>query len=369
MRLTRTLPAALATLTLACGSSNGNPASGGRPYRVGVADRGAVHVTIEETGLVEPERQIVVKSPISGVARRLFVQEGDSVVTGQLMATIVPDIAQANQLARLQSEISAAEIAVANLRREYARAQELSERSLLSDAEVDAVRTELEQAENRHAAAREQLRLMEASGVEAAGESQSARITAPTSGVVILRGVEEGETVVGGTSTFGGGTELFTIADLSTLLIQAAVNEVDIGKVARGDTVAITVDAFPGDTARGVVRLVPPAARQQERVRVFDVEIEVRGGQGILRPGMTANVRIAGPSRDDVVRVPVEAVFLPEGQAIVYRLVDGEPQATPITLGLSDLVYVEIVDGLAPGDSVALEDPVEAERRARLRGR
>jgi HlyD family secretion protein len=369
MLLTRTLPTAVATLTLACGSSNGNPASGDRPYRVGAADRGAVRVTIEETGLVEPERQIVVKSPISGVARRLLVREGDSVVTGQLMATIVPDIAQANQLARLQSEISAAEIAVANLRRGYMRAQELSQRSLMPDAEVDAVRTELEQAENRHAAAREQLRLMEASGVEAEGESQSARITAPASGVVILRGVEEGETVVGGTSTFGGGTELFTIADLSTLLIQAAVNEVDIGKVARGDTVAITVDAFPGDTARGVVRLVPPAARQQERVRVFDVEIEVRGGQGILRPGMTANVRIAGPSRDDVVRVPVEAVFLPEGQPIVFRLVDGEPQATPITLGLSDLVYVEIVDGLAPGDSVALEDPVEAERRARLRGR
>jgi RND family efflux transporter MFP subunit len=341
MLLTRTLPTAVATLTLACGSSNGNPASGDRPYRVGAADRGAVRVTIEETGLVEPERQIVVKSPISGVARRLLVREGDSVVTGQLMATIVPDIAQANQLARLQSEISAAEIAVANLRRGYMRAQELSQRSLMPDAEVDAVRTELEQAENRHAAAREQLRLMEASGVEAEGESQSARITAPASGV----------------------------ADLSTLLIQAAVNEVDIGKVARGDTVAITVDAFPGDTARGVVRLVPPAARQQERVRVFDVEIEVRGGQGILRPGMTANVRIAGPSRDDVVRVPVEAVFLPEGQPIVFRLVDGEPQATPITLGLSDLVYVEIVDGLAPGDSVALEDPVEAERRARLRGR
>ena len=369
MLLRHTLPTALAALTLACGSSSGNSAAADRPYRVGAADRGAVRVTIEETGLVEPERRIVVKSPISGVARRLLVEEGDSVRTGQLMATIVPDIAQANQLARLQSEITGAGIEVANLRREYARAAELLERSLASDAAVEALRTQLEQAENRHAAAQEQLRLMEASGVQATGESQSARITAPASGVVILRGVEEGETVVGGTSTFGGGTELFTIADLSTLLIDAAVNEVDIGKVARGDTVAITVDAFPGDTARGVVRLVPPAARQQERVRVFDVEIEVRGGQGILRPGMTANVRIAGPSRDDVVRVPVEAVFLPEGQPTVYRLVGGEPQATPVTLGLSDLVYVEIVDGLAAGDSVALEDPAEAVRRARLRGR
>ena len=69
--------------------------------------------------------------------------------------------------------------------------------------------------------------------------------------------------------------------------------------MAAGDTVVITVDAFPDDTAAGVVRLVPPAARQQDRVRVFDVEIVVTAGFAILRPGMTANVRIAGPTAQD----------------------------------------------------------------------
>ena len=63
-----------------------------------------------------------------------------------------------------------------------------------------------------------------------------------------------------------------------------------------------------------------------------------------------------------------EAVFLPEGKPIVHKLVGGQPEVTLVTLGLSDLVFVEIVEGLAAGDSVALEDPVEAARRARLRG-
>lgn len=351
-----------------CGAASRGEAGGGFPFRLGVADRGAVRVTIEESGVVEPERQIVVKSPISGVVRHLHVREGASVRTGQLLATIVPDIAQANALAQLRSELNAAEIDVANLRREHERSQELAAQSLISDVDVEARRVAFEQAQNRLAAARERLRLIEESGVQATDRTQSARIAAPSHGVVIVRGVEEGETVVGGTSAFGGGTELFTIADLSTLLINAAINEVDIGKVAAGDTVAITVDAFPGDTARGVVRLVPPAARQQERVRVFDVEIEVRDGHGILRPGMTANVRIAGPSRDDVVRVPVEAVFVVEGRPIVHKVAGGETTRTPVSLGLSDLVFVEILDGLAAGDSVALEDPIEAARRARLRG-
>ncbi len=360
--------AALTAAVAACSSANGGERSQAYPFKVGIADRGAIRVTIEETGVVEPERQIVVKSPISGVVRRLHVREGDSVRAGQRLATIVPDIAQANSLAQLRSEISAAEISVTNLAREYERAQELETRSLISEADVETSRVAYEQAENQLRAVREQLRLMEESGVQATDEEQSARIAAPSAGVVILRGVEEGETVVGGTSAFGGGTELFTIADLSTLLIRAAINEVDIGKVTRGDIVTITVDAFPGDTALGVVRLVPPAARQQDRIRVFDVEIEVREGVRILRPGMTANVRIAGPTRDDVVRVPVEAVFFVGGRPIVHKLTAGETQETPVTLGLSDLTHVEITEGLAAGDSVALDDPVEATRRAAIRG-
>ena len=355
------------TAVLGCGSAEGSGENVGRPYRVTAVDKGPIRVTIEETGLVEPRRQIVVKSPISGVVRALHVEAGDSVRAGQRLATIVPDIAQANALAQLRSELASAEISVQNLRREYDRATRLRADSLISQQEVENARVALEQAENDFTAAAQRLRLMEESGVQATDQSQRAVVTAPSAGVVILRGVEEGETVVGGTSAFGGGTELFTIGDLSGLVVKTAVNEVDIGKVSRGDVVQLTVDAFPDDTARGVVRLVPPAARQQDRIRVFDVEVDVTGGHRILRPGMTANVRIAGPSRDSVVRVPVESVFYSEGIPTVFKLVNGEPTRTPVTLGLSDLAYVEVLDGLIAGDSVALEDPVEAARRVRRR--
>jgi len=100
-------------------------------------------------------------------------------------------------------------------------------------------------------------------------------------------------------------------------------------------------------------------------VRVFDVEIVVTGGATVLRPGMTANVRISGPVRTDALRVPVEAVVLQEGKPVVYKLGGSGPQPTPVTLGLSDLFYVEILRGLAAGDSIALEDPAAALDRAR----
>lgn len=347
----------------ACSRAGANGGSD-RPYRVGVVDRGDIRVLVEETGVIEPERQIVVKSPISGVVERLAVREGDSVRPGQLLARIVPDIAQANTFSRIRSEIAAAEIATDNARREYERAEALAASGGVTDAELQQRRTAYEQAANQLRAARDQLRLIQMSGVTAGDTAQWARITTPAAGVVIRRGVEVGETVVGGTSAFGGGTELFTIADLSALRVKAAINEVDIGKVAEGDSVTLSVDAFPDDTVRGIVRLVPPAARLEGRVRVFDVEIAVPDGRGILRPGMTANVRIAGPVRRDVARVPVEAVFLTEGQTLVFRVVGGEHQRVPVELGLSDLQHVEVTGGVTPGDSIALEDPIAALERA-----
>jgi HlyD family secretion protein len=353
----------VAALAAACGSADADNATD-RPFKVGLVERGPIAVLVEETGIVEPERQIVVKSPISGVVQTLFVREGARVGPGQLLARIVPDIAQANQFARLRADIAGAEIGRDNAKREYDRAQELARTSGVTQAELDLRRVTWEQAENQYRAARDQLRLVEQSGVIAGDTAQWARISAPTGGVVIRRGVEEGETVVGGTSAFGGGTELFTIADLSSLRVKAAVNEVDIGKVSAGDSVALTVDAFPADTAWGVVRLVPPAARLQDRVRVFDVEVAVGGGSRVLRPGMTANVRIRGPSRRDVMRVPVEAVFLDAGKPFVYKLAAGRPERTPVTLGLSDLSWVEVLTGVRTGDSVALEDPELAAARA-----
>jgi HlyD family secretion protein len=344
----------------ACSRADADAANS-RPYGVGVAERGEIRVTVEETGVVEPERQIVVKSPISGIVETLSAREGDRVRPGQSLARIVPDIAQANTFAEMKSTIAAAEIARENARREYERAQELGRSGSLTEAELDQRRVSFEQADNQLRTARNQLRLVERSGV-ATGDRQYAAITAPSGGVIIARGVEAGETVVGGTSSFGGGTELFTIADLSSLLVKAAVNEVDIGKVRMGDSVALTVDAFPGDTVVGIVRLVPPAARLEERVRVFDVEIEAQGAGGVLRPGMTANVRIAGPVRRDVVRVPVQAVVLDEGKPVVYKVpAGGEPVKTPVRLGMSDLQHVEILEGVSAGDSVALEDPTRVE--------
>src|SRR5205814_6987557 len=132
---------------VACNKADADDGSS-RPYKVGVVDGGEVRVVVEETGVVAPERSIVVKSPISGVVQQLYVREGDRVQTGQVLARIVPDMAQAKSLALLRSEIATARIARDNAKRDYERAQQLSTIGGITLADLDLRRVTQEQAEN-----------------------------------------------------------------------------------------------------------------------------------------------------------------------------------------------------------------------------
>src|SRR2546426_4567818 len=186
---------------VACNKADADDGSS-RPYKVGVVDRGQVRVIVEETGVVSPERSIVVKSPISGVVQQLYVREGDRVQTGQVLARIVPDMAQANSLAQLRSEIATARIARDNAKRDYDRAQQLSAIGGITQADLDLRRVTYDQAENQWRTAQDQLQLVQRSGVTA-GDLKGATgpwggLTAPPAGRVIRRGV-------GRRGTGGGG--------------------------------------------------------------------------------------------------------------------------------------------------------------------
>src|SRR6058998_1352614 len=167
---------------VACSKADADDGSS-RPYKVGVVDRGEVRVIVEETGVVSPERSIVVKSPISGVVQQLYVREGDRVQAGQALARIVPDMAQANSLAQLRSEIATARIARDNAKRDFDRGQSLVAIGGITQADLDLRRVTYDQAENQWRTAQDQLQLVQRSGVTAGDSTgntaQWARITAP----------------------------------------------------------------------------------------------------------------------------------------------------------------------------------------------
>ena len=218
---------------------------------------------------------------------------------------------------------------------------------------------------------------------QAANKFQGSNVVSPMDGILLTKNVEIGDTITSGVSSFNAGTVLFSVADVSKMIVKAGVNEVDIGKIHVSMPVKVTLDAYPKTSFAGRIDRIAPAVRIDDKVRVFDVEIRLDAQGKELRSGMTANIEVVGERKNKVLTVPVEAVFQRDGAEIIYvkrkldpnapppvKAVkkDGQPQADKdawkkwfdkreVATGLSDNARVEVLSGLKLGEEVALEDP------------
>lgn len=374
---------AVAAVALASvGRSTGdNEADKGPDVPTIAARLGDVQVVVREVGTIEPAVKVDIKSNLSGRIVSLPVLAGDLVAKGDLIARIEPDVNQAQNLLAVKSRLQEAQIGLADARSDYDAKRQLFERGLVSVEAHRESETRFRQAEQAVGAAREEIGLVEASGIPVGDNPrQVVNLTSPMAGVVIRRQVELGETVTG-SGSFNAGTVIATVADLGTLLVKAGVNEVDIGKIHNGQPVRVTLDAFPRVLFPGTIERIAPAARLDDQVKVFDIEIALEHLGLELRTGMTANIEIRGEERAGVLTVPLESVFVRGDDEVVYV-----PRATPlpatpedgadapwqedprqewrrffderpVVSGIASTADVEIVDGLSEGDKVALADP------------
>src|SRR5947209_1420313 len=176
----------------------------------------------------------------------------------------------------------------------------------------------------------EKYAIVEKSGIpinQRPDQFQGSNIVAPMDGLVLTKNVEIGESITSGVSSFNAGTVLFTVADVSKMIIKAGVNEVDIGKIRVGMPVNVTLDAYPKTKFAGRIDRIAPAVRMDDKVRVFDVEIRLDAQGRELRSGMTANIEVLGEKKDKVLTVPVESVFQRDEGEIVFVKKPFDPKA------------------------------------------
>ena len=245
-------------------------------------------------------------------------------------------------------------------------------------------------AEEELRAAQMRYQIVEDRGIPISGNasSQKARVASPMSGVVIKKGVELGETVTSGVSSFNAGTVLFTVADLKSLIVRVNLNEVDIAKVGVGQPVRITLDAYPQKVFTGRVRFVAPAAKLVEKIKVFEIEIALDELDELLPDRHERERR--DPRRETPTprsRSRSKALQKRDGETVAYRLktplapkqlaaakegLSGRNKFTwlsdhwkeyfdvvPVKAGIATLERVEIASGLTAGGQVSLEDPTK----------
>ena len=356
------------------------------PFRLGKVQAEDLQVSVREVGVVDPEIKADVKSVVSGQITGLRVREGDVVRTGQVLAEVAPDVNQAQSLSDVKAAVSQASIKLRDAERELTAQQALFDAGLIPRETLRNYQTSRDLAADTLASTRSRYQIVEDHGIPISGAlaSQKARVTAPMSGVVITKGVELGETVTSGVSSFNEGTVMFTIADLKSLIIRVNLNEVDIAKVRVDQPVRVTLDAYPQKIFTGKVRFVAPAAKIVDKIKVFEIEVALDKLDDSFRTGMSANVEILGERRASALSLPLEALQRRDGQTVVYRLksglapekiekaregLDGRSkfvwlsenwkdyfEPVQVNAGVATLERVEIMTGLRPGDQVALED-------------
>ena len=183
-----------------------------------------------------------------------------------------------------------------------------------------------------------------------------ARLNAPFPGSITSVDIKPGDQV-------SPGSMAFRLDDLSHLLVDLLVSEVDINRISDGQEVLLTFDAILDQEYHGIVTQVAQAGTSEQGVVDFKVTVELTDADEAVKPGMTAAVNIIVNQLDDVLRVPNRAVRLLEGKRVVYILKDGRPQAVEITLGASSDTDSQVLSGdLKPGDLIVLNPPAVFEQ-------
>jgi HlyD family secretion protein len=326
------------------------PLYGAETARVARRDVGTA---VKATGIIKPRvgAEVRVGSRVSGVVKRLYVQIGDTVRKGQLLAELDDEdlVARRDEAAAAlkQSEVTLS----------YARIDLRRKRELAAPGGIS--RSDLDLAEQACAVAEQGLAAARASLAYAGVQVGYARITAPITGVVASVRTQEGETVAAGLEA----PTFLTLLDPSRLEVWAYVDETDIGRIREGQEARFTVDTYGDHEFDGRVTAVHPQAEIRDNVVNYVTVVRFPPPRDrTLRPEMTTMVRIALELREGVLAVPVRAVhrqgerafvFLPRGDKILRRWV---------TTGLRDESYWEIVAGLREGEEVLVGEvnPEEA---------
>lgn len=303
-------------------------------------------------GSLEPRDEVAVKSKISGVVGRIYVEVGAYVHRGQPLLEVKPDPTPM-ELVEAKRNVEMVEIELKTIQKERDRGDQLRVKGLISDQEIENLRRNYEEAELRHKIAQERLQLIEKGKVRIADTDIETVIKAPISGYVLEKSVNVGDPVVPLTS-YQAGTELMKMADMKDILFKGTVDEIDVGKIREGMPAELQVGALPGKAVKGHVSLISLKARKQENTTVFPVEVVIDDAAGsVLRAGFSANVNIIIARKDSVLSLPERVVSFRNDSSFV-RVPQGEKESkeVPVVTGLSDAIQIEVVSGLENGQEV-----------------
>ena len=291
------------------------------PVEATTVETGEIAAFYTGTASLEAEEEALVVAKTGGIVIEILAEEGQYVEEGQPLVKLDDE--------RLTLELSRAEAALAKLRQDYERNEELFQKSLISAVEYERVKSDYETQK----AARDLAQL----------EVTYTTVRAPFSGIISERLIKKGNMVATHAPTF-------RLTDFDPLLAVMHVPERELNKLRKGQRAELRLDALYGEVFPGAIKRISPIV--DPTTGTFKVTIEVRDRSRQLKPGMFGRIRIVYDTRADVLLVPKEAILAEDDESAVYVVRDSMAYRQVVETGYSNDAHMEIISGIEAGDVI-----------------
>lgn len=306
------------------------------------------------TGSVKPRREIAIKPQVSGIIEELYVEPGNYVKKGDLIAKvkIIPDMVSLNAA---ESRLNKARLQLEDARLVYERQKKIYEEGVIPDAEFQKIRIEYNSALEEVEAAENNLQLIKEGITKKSGQISNTLIRSTIQGMVLDVPVEVGTSVIQA-NTFNEGTTIASVADMGEMIFEGKIDETEVGKIKEGMNLELTIGAIENQKFDAVLEYISPKGVEENGTVQFEIKAKVKlKSNTFVRAGYSANADIVLDRRDSVMVIPESLLKFEEKNDSAYVEVETQPQQFEkryVQLGLSDGVNIEVKSGLSLNDKI-----------------
>jgi len=301
------------------------------------------------TGKIEPRDEIEIKPQISGIITEISVDPGDIVNAGDIIARIkvIPD---ASQLSSAEGRVNTALINLEDAKLKHERNTKLYEKRVISREEFESTQAAYETAKAELASAQDAVDIVRRGVSRYNADESNTMVRATITGLVLDVPVKVGTSVIQA-NTFNDGTTVATIADMTNLIFKGNVDETEVGQLAVGMPMTITIGALPDVSPTAVLEYIAPKGTDNNGANKFEIKAAITVDKDVkLRAGYSANAAVILSKASNVLTVPEGAVEFSGDSAFVYVLTDTVPQQKferrAITTGVGNGINIQVKSGI-----------------------
>ena len=324
---------------------------------------------IVATGKVLPEDEVNVVPQIAGIIQELYVEEGDEISTGDLIAKIkvVPNEQTLNSA---EGRVKSAQIVMNNSKIEYERNKVLYEKEIISEQDFNSATLRYNQDMQNLSNAKSDLQIIKL-GSSGGSTITNTNVRATVSGTILEIPVEEGDQVIQA-NTFNAGTIIATIADLNKMIFEGQVDEGEVGKLKVDMPLVVTLGAIEGKEYEAKLRLIAPKGTEVAGAIQFKIEGEVYlDDEYVVRAGYSANASIVANKKEDILAISEALLQYDSKTKKPYVEIETSSQKFErknVKLGISDGVNAELISGVSKTDKIKVWNRTEPDKRGEVEG-